>query len=183
MLRLLTRTHWSQTFCVRSNASRPACRWSRYWTGWPATRSATCFNSLKSLSDRESRRRRSLFHHVQLDLRDTSSGNSKRLGSGRRDVDDTSRDERTAVIDPNGHRSPGGDVGDTHLGTERQSAVSGGHLLRIEFFAARRPRLMPIKTGKTIRAAGRLGCLFIGRFARRGSAFLRDDGHSSVVFE
>ena len=137
----------------------------------------------KSWSDRESRRRRSLFHDVQLDLRDTSSGNSKRLGSGRRDVDDASRDERTAVIDPNGHRPAGGDVGDTHLGTERQCAVSSGQLLRIEFFTARGPRLMPIKTGETIRAAGRLGCLFIGRFARRWSAFLRGDGHSSVVFE
>ena len=103
-----------------------------------------------------------LFHDVQLDLCDTSSGNSKRLRSGRRDVDDASRDERTAVIDPNGHRLPGGDVGDAHLGTERQCAVSGGQLLRIEVFAARGPRLMPVKTGKTIRAAGRLGCLFVG---------------------
>src|SRR3954454_4421887 len=178
MLQRLTHTQWSQTFCVRSNASRPACRWSRYWTGWPATRSATCFDSrIISLGPTaKSRRLRSLFHDVQLDLRNTSSGNSKRPGSGRRDVDDASRDERTTVIDPNGHRPPSGDVGDTHLGTERQCAVSSSQLLRIEFFAARGPRLMPVETVKTIRPAGRLGCLFVGRFARRWSVFLRGDG-------
>jgi hypothetical protein len=42
---------------------------------------------------------------------------------------------------------------------------------------------MPIKTGKTIRAAGRLGCLFVGRFACRWSVFFRGDGHSPVVVE
>jgi hypothetical protein len=56
--------------------------------------------------------------------------------------------------------------------------MSGGQLLRIESFAARGPRLMPVKTGKSIRATGRLGCLFVGRFARRWSVLFRGNGRS-----
>ena len=80
---------------------------------------------------------RKLLDDVKFDLCNTPSNHSQRFGRSMRDVDNSSANERTAVIDPNCHGPPSSDVCHAQPGAEWQRTMSGGQFARIEPFAAR----------------------------------------------
>src|SRR5674476_281548 len=74
-----------------------------------------------------------------------------------RDVDNSSGNERTAVIDPNCHGPPSSDVCHAQPGAEWQRTMSGGQFVRIEPFAAHRTlpfgtrlRVTNVATGRSV---------------------------------
>ena len=97
---------------------------------------------------------RQLLHDVKFDLGDPAVHHSQRIGRGIGDVDHTSVDVRTAVVDPNRHRAPGGDIGHLQLCAEWQRWMRGRQFVGIELFAARGLGPLGIETGNSLR--GRL---------------------------
>src|SRR6266498_1497092 len=78
-----------------------------------------------------------LFLHLELHPGDAAVDHAERCGGGMRDVDHAPGHERAAVVDPDGDGLPGGDVGHAQAGPERQRAVRGGQLTRLELLPAR----------------------------------------------
>src|SRR5713101_8257593 len=91
-----------------------------------------------------------------------------------RDVDNSSANERTAVIDPNCHGPPSSDVCHTQPGAEWQCTMSGGQFVRIEPFAARGLCSFWVEAGKSMRRNPCLGCIFV----RRERGMLLRDRHA-----
>src|ERR1700741_4129543 len=104
---------------------------------------------------------RRLFDDVELNLCYTLSDDSKRLRGAMGDVAHASGNERTAVVDPDRHRLPGGDVGDAHARGERQRAMRGCQFARLGFVAICRVR-RPVKAGKSVRCRLLLRLLVVG---------------------
>src|SRR5882672_5423889 len=94
---------------------------------------------------------------------------SQRFGRGIRDVDNSSGNERTAVIDPNCHGPPSSDVCHAQPGAEWQRTMSGCQFARIEPFAARCVCSFCVEAGKSMRPNLCLGCIFVRR--ERGMLF------------
>ena len=67
-----------------------------------------------------------LLDDVKFDLCDPASNHPQRIGRGMRDIDDSSGNVRTAVIDPNCHGPAGRDVCHPQPGAKRQRRMSGG---------------------------------------------------------
>jgi hypothetical protein len=78
-----------------------------------------------------------LVNDVEFDLRNTLLHNSEPFGGRIRDVDDSSGNERTTVINPNCHGPPIGDVRNTHSRAEWHRTVSGGQFVPIKLFPTR----------------------------------------------
>jgi hypothetical protein len=117
-----------------------------------------------------------LLNDVKFDLGNTPANHSQRFGRSIGDVDNSSGNERTAVIDPNCHGPPGGDVCYAQAGAERQRAMSGGQFLRVELFAARGLRSFCVEAGDSMRRNLCLGCIFVR--PKRGMPFR--DRHAPV---
>src|SRR5712671_7764974 len=100
---------------------------------------------------------------VKFDLCNTPSDHSQRFGRRMRDVDNSSGNERTAVIDPNCHGPPSSDVCHAQPGAEWQCTMSGGQFVRIEPFAARGLCSFCVEAGKSMRRNPCLGCIFVRR--------------------
>jgi hypothetical protein len=79
----------------------------------------------------------SLLNDVEFDLCDPTLNHPERVGRRMRDIDNPSRNVRTAVIDPNDHGPPGPDVCHPQPGTKRQRRMSGSQIVRVELFATR----------------------------------------------
>src|SRR5258707_15557724 len=110
-----------------------------------------------------------LLDDVKFDLCNTPSNHSQRLGRRIRNVDISSCNERTAVIDPNRHGPSGSDVCHAQPGAEWQRTMSGSQFLRIELLAARRLCSLRVEAGKSMRPNLCLGCIFVRR--ERGMLF------------
>src|SRR6266513_4722146 len=77
-----------------------------------------------------------------------------------RDVDNSSWNERTAVIDPNCHGPPGSHVCHAQPGAEWQRTMSGGQFMRIESFATRGLCSFCVEASQPMRRNLCLGCSF-----------------------
>lgn len=60
---------------------------------------------------------------------------SQPRGRRIRKINDTAFDKRPTIIDSHSHHSTAAQALDQDIGSERQSAMSRGHFLRIKFFA------------------------------------------------
>jgi hypothetical protein len=104
---------------------------------------------------------RQLLDDVKFDLCNTRSNHSQRLGRGIGDIDNSSGNVRTAVIDPNCHRFSTGDVRHAQPCAEWQRRMSGGQIVRIEFFAARCLCTLRIEAGQSLRSSFCLGSIVV----------------------
>jgi hypothetical protein len=109
---------------------------------------------------------RCLVDDVELDLGDALANHSQRIGGGIGDVDNASGNVGPAVVDPNRHGSPGGDVGHAQFCAERQGRMRGGQFMRVELFAVRGPRSLAVEAGKSLRGDLGVRCIFVGRERR-----------------
>jgi hypothetical protein len=78
-----------------------------------------------------------LLDDVKFDLCETRSNHSQRISRGVGNIDNSSGNIGTTVIDPNCHGLSAGDVRHAQFCAERQRRMSGCQILRIELFAAR----------------------------------------------
>ena len=78
-----------------------------------------------------------LRNDFEFDLRDTRSGHSKRFCGYIGNVDDSSGNEWTTIIDPNSHGPPISHVRNSHLCAEWQRAMSSGQSVPINLFTGR----------------------------------------------
>ncbi len=74
---------------------------------------------------------------VKFDLCDTASNHSQRFGRGVRDVNNSSGNVRTAVIDANCHRPPTRDVCYAQPSAKWQRRMGSGQFVHIELLAGR----------------------------------------------
>src|ERR1700719_4054749 len=93
--------------------------------------------------------------------------------------DNSSGNERTAVIDPNCHGPPSSDVCHTQPCAEWQCTMSGGQFVRIELFAARGLRSFCVEARNSMRCNLCLGCISI----RRERGMLLRDRHAPIRHE
>ena len=112
---------------------------------------------------------RELLDDVKPDICNAPSHHSQRFRRGVRDVDNSSANVWTAIIDPDRHRLPGGNVCHAHPCAKRQRRVSGGQFVRIEFFAARGLCALRVETGNSLRCSLEHGWSFLRR--ERGMLF------------
>jgi hypothetical protein len=91
------------------------------------------------------------------------SNHSQRLGRRIRDVDNSSGNVRTAVIDPNCHGPSTGDVGHAQSCSEWQRWMRGGQIVRIELFAARGLCPLCVEAGNSLRNSLCLGRIVVRR--------------------
>jgi len=90
-------------------------------------------------------------NNVKFNLRDTLFDNAYPFGSSNGDINRSSSDERTAVIDPNCHGTSISDVCHAQPGTKWQVGVSSSQFARIELFAIRGLLSLRVKAGKSVR--------------------------------
>ena len=106
---------------------------------------------------------RGLLDDVKPDICNAPSHHSQRFRRGIGDVDNSSANVRTAIVDPDRHRPPGSNVCHAHPRAERQRRVSGGQFVRIELFAARGLCPLRVEAGDPLRRNLGLGCGFSRR--------------------
>ena len=86
-----------------------------------------------------------LLDDVKFDVRNSLFDHAQRFRRGIGDVDNPATNIRAAVIDANGDRLAGRDICHTQPRAEWQSAMRSGQFIRVEFFAARRLRVLCVK--------------------------------------
>ena len=102
-----------------------------------------------------------LLDDVKFDLCDTAYNHSQRFGRGVGNVDNSSADIRTAIIDPDRHGLPAGDVRYPQPGAEWQRGMGGRQFVRIEFLAGRGLGSFRVEAGNPIRCDLCRGCFFV----------------------
>src|SRR5258706_15125346 len=85
-----------------------------------------------------------LLDDVKFDLCNTPSNQSQRFGRSMRDVDNSSANERTAVIDPNCHGPPSSDV------CHAQPGAEAGRIAAPALCKARRPWRLAISNAAVL---------------------------------
>ncbi len=93
---------------------------------------------------------------VKFDLGDAALNYPQRFGRGIGDINNTSRNERTSIVDPNHDRAPIDEIGHAQSRAKRQRRVRSSQFVRIVFFAARRLFVLCIEAGYCI-SIGRTG--------------------------
>ena len=116
-----------------------------------------------------------LLHDVEFDLGNTLPHHSQRVGRGIGDVDNAPPNIGTAVIDPHRHRLAARDVCHAQLGAEGQRRMGGGHIERVELFAARGLRSLGVEAGHPMR--GRFG---VGGIPARRRDMPSHGGHAPL---
>jgi hypothetical protein len=106
--------------------------------GMPRVVRTTCAGRCQTTGSR-------LSNDLELHLRNPAFDHADCLGSRIRQIDRSSGDIRTPVIDANRHGLPGLYVCDAQPRAKWQCSVSGGQLMRIEFFATSRFRIVFVK--------------------------------------
>src|SRR5579883_1641565 len=75
-------------------------------------------------------------HDLDADARDSALGDAELARRPCRQVDDAVADIGAAVVDAHDHRAPGGEIGDTNVGIERQGPMRRGQGVAVEVLAA-----------------------------------------------
>ena len=92
-----------------------------------------------------------LVNNVKFNFRDTLIDDAYSFRSCIRDIDSSSSNERTAVIDPNGHGTSISDVCYAQPGAEGQAGVRSRQFARIKFFATRGLLPLRVTAGNSLR--------------------------------
>jgi hypothetical protein len=120
-----------------------------------------------------------LLDDVKFDLCETRSNHSQRISRGVGDIDNSSGNVRTTVVDPNCHGPSTGDVRHAQPCPERQRRMSGGQIVRIELFAARGLCSLCIEAGNSLRGSLCLGCRVVR--CERGVACRKSNSHIQMM--
>jgi hypothetical protein len=114
-----------------------------------------------------------LLDDVKFDLCETLSNHPQRISRRIGNIDNSSRNVRAAVIDPNCYGPSTGEIRYTQPRAEWQRRMSGGQIVRIELFAARGLCSLCIEAGNSLRSSLCLGCMVVRR--ERGMSFCGRD--------